>query len=88
MITFRPRNGASDGYQFDLDASERFTRFGGGSAVHPYPPIIGMLSGMLPLYDNVVRFEAFAKNPAGPGSTTYPLNFQWQVTIPGLTKMG
>lgn len=88
MITFKPRSGASDHYPFDLDGSERFTRFSNVSATHPFPPIIGMISGIAPLFDSLVMRDAIARPAFGPGSTTIPVNLQWQVTVPGLTKMG
>ncbi len=88
MITFKPRSGARDAYPFDLDASERFTRFGTASAIHPFPQLIGMVSGILPLFDATIRREAIARPAYGPGATTTPINLQWQVTVPGLTKMG
>jgi hypothetical protein len=85
---FKPRSGARDGYPFDLDASLRYTRFGTGTAIHPFPPVIGMVSGILPLFDDWTMREAIARPAYGPGSTTVPLNLQWQATVPGLTKMG
>lgn len=38
-------------YPLNLDASLRFTRDDFMRSSHPHPPMIGGLSGLLPLYD-------------------------------------
>jgi hypothetical protein len=90
MMTWKSRGGrrSPDHYPLDLDASERFTRYGTGTAIHPFPPVIGSISGILGLFDSMVMRDAIARPVYGPGSTTLPVNYQWQITVPGLTKMG
>lgn len=81
-----------DGYQFDLDGSLRYNRFATGIDYFPSIggdgtiPQIGMLSGFMRQRDVSVWAQATGKMASGPGSTTYPLNLQWQVTVPGLVK--
>ncbi len=89
-----PRSGKSDGYQYDLDGSLRYDRFeefagyrptvGGDGTVEQ----IGSVSGFMRQRDIMVWDQMFGKTPTGPGSTTFPVNLQWQITVPGLTKMG
>jgi hypothetical protein len=76
-------------YALDLDASERHTRFGGGSDMFPHPPLTGALSGFLPMYDTTVWGMGYGKAPSGPGpgSQPPPVNLQWQMIIPGMQKV-
>lgn len=89
---FHPRNGAADGYPYDLDGSLRHVRlktgvdkwpihFGGDFAK------LGAVSGILPLMDNEVLSTAYGKVPYGPIMSQYPDNLQWQMLIPGLNKL-
>lgn len=73
---------------YDLDAGERITRGATGVDTWPYPPIIGAISGFMPQQDMTIYRGMFKRLPTGPGVTTVPLNFAWQITVPGLTKMG
>lgn len=75
-------------YPLDLDGSERQPRFKTGLDIFAYPPIIGCISGLLPQMDWRVWGQAFGKNGYGPTFQPFPLNLQYQVNIPGLSKMG
>lgn len=91
---WQPRSGDGDGYQYDLDASLRYNRFeqhtnyrptvGGDGTIAQ----IGAVSGLLRQQDVFVWNQMFGKTPTGPGSTTQPVNLQWQITVPGLSKQG
>ena len=83
---WKPRFG--DGYPLDLDGSERITRFRQGVSPRPYPPLVGCVSGFMPQQD--IRFwnTHFGKSPSGPNVTSIPVNLQWQITVPGLSKTG
>lgn len=85
---WRPRSRNSDSYPLDLDGSLRYTRMKSGNDYFPVPPQIGMVSGILQQMDMFVYRSAMGKIPYGPGTTQVPVNLQWQMTIPGLTKMG
>lgn len=79
-------------YPFDLDGSERFCRFGAGIDYFPFVggdgtvPQIGAVDGLMRQFDVQVWNQMTGRVPTGPGSTTVPLNLQWQMTIPGLGK--
>jgi len=87
-----PRSGAVDGYQYDLDGSLRYDRFKTGIDKFPWVggdgtiAFIGAVNGLLPQNDVLVWAQATGKMPSGPGSTTEPINLQWQITVPGLYK--
>lgn len=89
---FHPRNGASDGYPYDLDGSLRFVRPRMGIDRYPTHSNIdnfaqlGMVSGFLPFMDSIIYAQAYGKVPYGPVMSQYPDNLQWQITIPGLNK--
>ena len=83
---WKPRHG--DGYPLDLDGAERITRFRQGVSPRPYPPLIGCVSGFMPQQDIRFWYSHIAKTPTGPNVTTVPVNLQWQMIIPGLTKTG
>lgn len=86
--TWLPRRAVpNDNYQFDFDGSERYSRPKTGLDKWPYPPIIGSLSGFWRQQDQMVWDGMFGKMPSGPGATTVPINLQWQIEIPGLTKV-
>lgn len=80
-----PRKDAN-GYPFDLDASERWTRPHTGIDFYPYPYLIGCLSGFMPQYNRTNPSIGYAKSPFGPNITQLPVNLQWQITVPGLSK--
>lgn len=79
-------------YQFDLDGSLRYNRFATGIDYFPWVggdgtvPQIGAVDGLLRQFDVTVWAQMTGKMPSGPGSTTVPVNLQWQMTIPGLGK--
>lgn len=91
-MSFRPRNGASDGYLYDLDASERHVRPLTG--IDKWPSHnnagsfakLGCINPILPLVGGFAFGQAYAKIPFGPIMSTFPDNLQWQITIPGLNK--
>ncbi len=82
-------------YPLDLDAGLRYVRPRSGIDFFP-SPIIGMannipfqfVSAMLPQMNVEIWMQAFGKKAFGPGVNSTPLNLQWQITVPGLTKMG
>lgn len=88
----KPRNGASDGYPFDLDASMRFVRPRTGIDVFPSHDNagsfaqLGAISGFLPQMDSLVWAQGYGKLPSGPIVSAIPENLQYQINIPGLTK--
>lgn len=81
-----------DGYQFDLDGSLRYNRFATGVDYFPFVggdgvvPQIGAVSGIFPQMDVFIWQQMTGKIPFGPGSTTVPINLQYQITVPGLSK--
>lgn len=90
---FHPRNGASDGYPFDLDASLRFVR--PASGIDKFPSHnnsgsfakLGSMNAIAPLLDTIwYATSTFAKPSWGPIMSAFPDNLQWQVTIPGMNK--
>lgn len=91
-MAFHPRNGASDGYLFDLDASERHVRPRTG--IDKFPDHnnagsfakLGCINPILPLVAGFPFGQAFARVPYGPIMSAIPDNLQWQITIPGLNK--
>lgn len=89
---FHPRNGCSDGYPFDLDASLRFVRPANGVDKFPTPnnrgsfAKLGSMNALTPLMDTIWYQSAFAKPSWGPIMSAIPDNLQWQITIPGLNK--
>lgn len=85
MGMWKPRRDKS--YPLDLDGSERQTRFKTGSDLFPYPPIIGCVSGFLPQMDWRVWAQGIGKNGYGPSFQAFPVNLQWQINIPGMSKM-
>jgi len=88
----KPRNGAADGYLFDLDASQRFVRLRTGIDVFPSHnnagsfAKLGQISGFLPQMDSTIWAQSYGKMPSGPIVSAIPANLQWQITIPGLNK--
>jgi hypothetical protein len=78
-----PRRG--NGYPFDFDGSERYTRPKTGIDFFPYPPIVGMLSGFMPQMDLFVWSQAYGKKAYGPGTAPI-VNLGYQAYVPGLTK--
>lgn len=92
LMGFHPRNGAADGYPFDLDASLRFVRFKTG--IDSFPSHnnagsfakLGCVSGILNQFDVRIWGQGYGKNPSGPIVSALPQNLQWQVTVPGLNK--
>lgn len=91
-MEFHPRNGASDGYLFDLDGSERHVRPRTGVDKFPEQENfgafaqLGSMNALLPLYNMFVWAQAFGKVASGPIASAWPDNLQWQITIPGLNK--
>ncbi len=89
---FKPRNGAADGYQFDLDGSERFVRPRHGIDIFPTQTNvtdfakIGCMNAVYPLQNSFVWAQAYGKIPFGPIMSVIPDNLQWQVVIAGLNK--
>jgi hypothetical protein len=89
---FHPRNGCSDGYPFDLDASLRYVRPRTGIDLYPTHSNVdnfaklGAVSGFLPEMDNLILGMAFGAIPYGPIMSQWPENLQWQMMIPGLNK--
>lgn len=92
MMGFHPRNGASDGYPFDLDASLRYVRPKTGLDIFPQPnnwnsfDKLGCVSGLLPQMDGRIWAQAYGARPFGPIASNLPENLQWQINIPGLNK--
>lgn len=88
----KPRNGHGDGYPFDLDASERLTRFKTGIDFWPTHSNtdnfakIGLYEGLMPQQDVLVWAQGYGKDPSGPIMSELPINLTWQMTIPGLNK--
>lgn len=56
----------SDSYPFDFDASLRFTRVPDAVTTHPHPQMIGMLSGLMPLFDVQFILPMSASSGWGP----------------------
>ena len=73
---------------FDLDASERITRFGSWPSSQrefPYPWTTGAVDGFMPMLDAYSMAFAWAETPFGPGVLT-PVPQPWAITYPGLQK--
>ena len=82
---WKPRN-QNRNYPLDVNGDVAHTRFAKSVGVYPTPPVIGCITGFMPLQDMFVLRSAYGKAPSGPNVTTSPLNLQWQMTIPELTK--
>lgn len=93
LMGFMPRNGAADGYPFDLDGSLRTVRPKTGKDYWPTHSNadnfqqLGAVSGFMPLQDAMVFAMGYGKMPSGPIVSALPENLAWQITVPGLTKM-
>jgi hypothetical protein len=93
-MAFKPRSGAHDHYPYDLDGSLRFTRPVTGIDFWPAHDNadnfaqLGYVAGFMAQQDKLVWAQGYGKMPSGPimGSITVPLNLQYQITIPGLSK--
>ncbi len=91
-MTFKPRNGAADGYLFDLDGGERFTRPKTGTDIFPIQDNatvfqkLGNVNPVLPLFNWFVWGQGYGKVPFGPIMSAIPDNLQWQILVPGLNK--
>lgn len=89
---FRPRNGAADGYPYDLDGSLRYVRLATGIDIFPTHSNadnfakLGQVSGIMPQQDMLVWGQMYAPIPYGPIMNPMPENLQWQIIIPGLNK--
>jgi len=87
------RAGMADAYPFDLDASERFTRPKTGLDVFPIQnngtnfAKLGAVSGLLRQFDVIVWAQGYGKDGYGPSNQWAPVNLQWQIAVPGLTKI-
>ncbi len=81
-----------DNYPTDLDGSLRYVRLATGIDYFPWiggdgtVAQIGAVNGFMRQLDVRVWSQMTGKVPSGPFSTTSPLNLQWQVTVPGLSK--
>jgi len=53
-------------YPYDFDPSLRYTRVPDKVSLHPHPPMIGMLSGTLPLFDHWAVSPISASSGFGP----------------------
>jgi hypothetical protein len=74
---------------YDLDASERITRFGDYPSAErpfPYPYMVGAVSNMMPMLDTLSLSWAWGKTPSGPSVGT-PIPLAWQTTYPNLPKV-
>jgi hypothetical protein len=93
QIGHRSRAGCRDDYPFDLDASERFVRPKTGIDVFPMPnnavnfAKLGCISGFMPQLDAFIWAQMYGKNGYGPTNQPFPVNLQWQMTVPGLSKV-
>jgi hypothetical protein len=91
-MAFQPRNGAADGYMFDLDGSIRNVRLKTGIDKFPVPTNngsfaqLGSMNPLVPLMNAFVYAQAYGKIASGPIASVLPENLQWQITIPGLNK--
>lgn len=66
---WRPRQlGPNGDSPYDTSGELRNTRPRTGIDIKPYPPIIGSITGILPLYDRSIMIGGVAKTAAGPGS--------------------
>jgi len=86
MVSRYPQKPRVADYPLDLDGSERFTRFATGVGIFPRPPMIGSISGILPLMDDFFYASGYAPPGYGPSANPAPVNLQWQAMFPGLTK--
>lgn len=91
-IGHKSRAGKVDAYPFDYDASERFTRPKTGADRFPQPnnhnsmAQLGNMSPMLRLFDTSVLGMAYGRDPYGPIVSALPVNLQWQIVVPGMSK--
>lgn len=98
-VGHKSRSGAVDGYPYDLDASLRYTRFKTGIDRFPIQDNgtvwtqLGRMnggegvSGLLPQQDHLVWAQGYGRYPSGPIVSALPENLNWQITVPGLSKM-
>lgn len=92
-MAFKPRSGAHDHYPYDLDGALRFTRPKTGVDFWPahdnadnYAKL-GLVNGFMVEQDHMIWNAGYGKYPSGPIVSELPLNLNWQITIPGLSKM-
>jgi hypothetical protein len=80
-----PRKDDAHGYPLDLDGSLRFTR---PYVIdpYPYPTIIGMISGFM-RETNQFIWQQPARTPYGPNVNNLPTYAEYQIAVPGLTKL-
>jgi hypothetical protein len=101
-MTFWPVWGHNrqDKYPWDMDGAEKFTRpktgydyWGTHSNSDNYQQL-GYVSGFMVEMDTRIWSSAFGHMPFGPSQgsmpqalgSPLPINLQWQITVPGLTK--
>lgn len=91
-IGHKSRAGKVDNYPFDLDASERITRPKTGADKFPQPnnlnsmAKLGSMTPLLVQLDGAVYAQLYGRDPYGPIVSALPVNLQWQITIPGMSK--
>lgn len=91
-IGHKSRAGKVDHYPYDLDASERVTRPKTGIDIFPQPnnynsfAKLGSMPVMYAQHDAWIWGQMWGKDPMGPLSSAMPVNLQWQITVPGLSK--
>lgn len=74
---------------FDLDGSERITRFGSfpvSERAFPWPYQIGSVAGSMPMLDQESMQWAWGKTPSGPGVAT-PVSVPGAVMYPDWAKV-
>ncbi len=69
-------------YPYDLDASQRITRFQQGGNYYPYPYITHIFYQPVAEIMNAWLAQSQGRTPYGPGVTTWPINNQWQINLP------
>lgn len=83
-------------YPIYLDAGEHFFRLRTGWDYFPYPPRVGIMNAFMPQQDVLVWSNMYRKAPVGPlmtfqqGMAGMPIpvaNLQYQMAVPGLTKI-
>jgi hypothetical protein len=76
-----------NGYPYDYHPATRHMRLGDGARPFPWPWQFGAYGTSMPMVNSVAVSGGVAKKPSGPNVNIEPVNLQYQVAIPGLSKV-
>lgn len=76
-----------NGYPYDFHPAMRIMRLGDGPRNQPYPVMLGSVGINMPMLNAVNVAGGVGPKPSGPGVNVEPVNLQYQVAVPGLSKV-